>query len=236
MKRIVELCAAGMLAAGGIAAETWLVRHRPGASPAAFEGVMAALGGFRSLAAEAVWFRADLLQEEGRYVELAQLASTLAFLEPHTPEIWAYAAWNLAYNISVMMPSADDRWRWVEAGLRLLRDQGLKVNPGDSDLCREIAWLFQAKIGGRLDSAAPAYREKWAAIVRDVARRDAWEELAMDRGRMRAVERLYKVTDWTSPQASAVYWAYSGLCADTISAETRNFLRQIISYACRTGL
>ena len=76
--------------------------------------VLAALGGVRSIAAEVVWFRADRLQEEGRYVELAQLAETLAFLEPHTPEVWSYAAWNLAYNVSAMMPTAADRFSFCE--------------------------------------------------------------------------------------------------------------------------
>ena len=66
----------------------------------------------------------DRLQDEGRYVELAQLATVLTRMEPHTPEVWSHAAWNLAYNVSVMMPTPADRWRWVEAGIRLLRDCG----------------------------------------------------------------------------------------------------------------
>ena len=99
------------------------------------------------MAAEVIWFRADRLQEEGRYVEMAQLASALAFMEPHTPEVWSYAAWNLAYNVSVMMPDAPERWRWVEAGIRLLRDDGLRLNPRDPVLYRELAWMFLAKVG-----------------------------------------------------------------------------------------
>ena len=79
-------------------------------SPAA-EMIVAGLGGFRSIVAEVVWFRADRLQDEGRYAELAQLSTWLTYLEPHTPEVWSYAAWNLAYNISVTMPTPADRWR-----------------------------------------------------------------------------------------------------------------------------
>ncbi len=222
------------LATAGIVGEWWLVRHRPGKAPAATEGLIAALGGFRSLAAEAVWFRADLMQEEGRYVELAQLASTLTFLEPHTPEIWGYAAWNLAYNISVMMPTSEDRWRWVYAGLRLLRDDGLRLNPDDPDICRELAWLFQMKIGGRIDSSAPLYRIKWREIVQDAERRNAWRELAMEPGRMAEVATRFNVSDWTDPQASALYWAYSGLKGGKASRQTREFLNLIITVALRT--
>lgn len=222
-----------VLAAVGIFGELWLMRHRPGKTPAAAEGLIAALGGFRSLAAEAVWFRADLLQEEGRYVELAQLASTLTFLEPHTPELWGYAAWNLAYNISVMMPTSEDRWRWVYAGLKLLRDDGLRLNPNDPDICRELAWLFQNKIGGKIDSSAPLYRIKWREIVNDAASRNAWDELGMEPNQMALVARLFNITDWTNPQSSALYWAYTGLSSGTASKQTAEFLNLIIKISLR---
>ena len=191
---------------------------RPESSaPALTEGAFAALGGLRSIAAEVIWFRADRLQEEGRYVELAQLASALTFMEPHTPEVWSYAAWNLAYNVAVMMATEEDRWRWVEAGLRLLRDEGLRYNPSSRDLCREIAWMFEIKIGGSIDSAAPIYREKWKAAVEDVAARGAWEELGMDAGEMRRIEHVTGFTDWTDPQLSAIYWGVRGHCRDIVA-------------------
>ena len=107
----------------------WFCQRGGGSGSAEADLVIAGLGGFRGIIAEVVWFRADRLQDEGRYSEMAQLATILTSLEPHTPEVWAYAAWNLAYNISVMMPTAEDRWRWVEAGLKLLRDDGLRLNP-----------------------------------------------------------------------------------------------------------
>jgi len=203
-----------VLAALSVGSQIALSRLRPGRSSVVAEGLLAPLGGLRSVAAEAVWFRADRLQEEGRYVELAQLASVLSLLEPHTPEVWSYAAWNLAYNVSVMMPTAQDRWRWVQAAIRLLRDEGLALNPGSSDLCRELAWLFELKIGTDIDSAAPTYRAEWARIVRDVQVRNAWDELKMDPRRMAAIERGTGLTDWTNPQLSALYWASLGNCRD----------------------
>ena len=222
--------AAGILClAAGAFGQFCLARHRPVAAPMLAESAFAAFGGLRSIATEVVWFRADRLQEEGRYVELAQLASTLTALEPHTPEVWSYASWNLAYNISIMMTSAEDRWRWVEAALRLLRDEGLRLNPGSPELCREIAWLFQLKIGGRLDSAAPHYRQRWREKVEDVARRGAWEELGMDPARMTALEGRYGEFDWADPMASAIYFADLGLA--TAKGEARAFLREILRQA-----
>lgn len=194
---------------GGFAYEVHLARVKH-ASPALAESAFAALGGVRAIIAEVVWFRADRLQEEGRYVELRQLAETLTLLEPHTPEIWSYAAWNLAYNISIMMPTDEDRWRWVEAAIRLLRDRGLKFNPGSREICRELAWLFELKLGGKLDQAAPTFRAKWKAIVEDVKSRDAWEEIGMEKSKMDEIERITGFNDWADPQMSAMYWAKEG--------------------------
>lgn len=195
------------------------------------EGALAAFGGIRSIIAEVVWFRADRLQDEGRYVELAQLASTLSYLEPHTPEVWSYAAWNLAYNISVMMPTHEDRWRWVNAAIVLLRDKGLVLNPTESELYRELAWLFELKLGTDLDAAAPVYRAKWREIVEDVARRNAWEELRMDSRVMDEVMKAYRLSDVADPMFSAVYWAHIGRVVSK-KKEDLAFLNEIIRQSC----
>ena len=216
------LLALAALAVGG---QLLLRRNRPASAPALEEGVLAAVGGLRSVAAEVVWFRADRLQEEGRYVELAQLAETLAFLEPHTPEVWSYAAWNLAYNVSVMMPTAADRWRWVLAAIRLLRDSGLRLNPGSPELCRELAWMFELKIGTDLDAAAGHYRAEWKRIVEDVRARGVWEELGMDPKVMLRIEQATGFGDWTDPQLSAIYWGARGNCADIVQQATILYLR-----------
>ena len=209
-----------LLAALAIGGQVALKRMRPRTAPVMAEGVMAAMGGIRAIAAEVVWFRADRLQEEGRYVELAQLAETLTFLEPHTPEVWSYAAWNLAYNVSVMMPTAADRWRWVLASIRLLRDSGLRLNPASPELCRELAWMFELKIGTDLDAAAGHYRAEWKRIVEDVRRRKAWDELGMDPVVMARIERATGFDDWTDPQLSAIYWAAIGGCRDIVAQAT----------------
>ena len=220
------LAIAVLLLSVAVGAQVALRASRAASSPALAEGAYAALGGLRSIAAEVIWFRADRLQEEGRYVELAQLAATLAAMEPHTPEIWSYASWNLAYNVSVMMPTPEDRWRWVLAGISLLRDKGLVLNPGNPELCRDLAWLFELKIGAEIDSASPLYREEWRRIVEDVKSRGAWEELKMDPAKMLVIERATGLDDWTDSRLSAIYWASEGLPA--AQGQVRNHLVSII--------
>lgn len=211
MRRCAVIVSTLILLAGGAAAQYWLYGRGPVKVPSVGSGVIAALGGLRSIAAEVVWFRADRLERQGRFGELVQLASMLTFLEPHETEVWTYSAWNLSYNISLRMPRDEDKWFWVYSAVRMLRDEALKWNPGDPDICYELAYLFELKIGHKIDVAAPLYREEWRKIVEDVKRRDAWHELSMDRSEMAEIEKLYGVDDWTNPQASAIYWARRGL-------------------------
>ena len=230
-KKILLAALAVFLALLSVGLQFALRAVRPASAPAMTEGALAAFGGIRSIVAEVVWFRADRLQDEGRYVELAQLASTLSYLEPHTPEVWSYAAWNLAYNISVMMPTHEDRWRWVNAAIVLLRDKGLVINPTESELYRELAWLFELKLGTNLDAAAPVYRAKWREIVEDVARRNAWEELRMDSRVMDEVTKAYRLSDVADPMFSAVYWAHIGRVVSK-KKEDLAFLNEIIRQSC----
>jgi hypothetical protein len=230
-KRILLAALVAFLALLSVGLQFALRAVRPASAPAMTEGALAAFGGIRSIVAEVVWFRADRLQDEGRYVELAQLASTLSYLEPHTPEVWSYAAWNLAYNISVMMPTHEDRWRWVNAAIVLLRDKGLALNPTESELYRELAWLFELKLGTNLDAASPVYRAKWREIVEDVARRNAWEELRMDSRVVDEVTKAYGLSDVADPMFSAVYWAHIGRVVSK-KKEDRAFLNEIIRQSC----
>lgn len=225
---LVPACAAALIGLS-LWGQGLLKAQRVAAAPAMAEGAFAALGGLRSLAAEIIWFRADRLQEEGRYVELAQLAQALTLMEPHTPEVWSYAAWNLAYNVSVMMATDEDRWRWVQAGLRLLRDQGIAFNPRDGELYRELAWMFELKLGAHIDTSAPYYRKKWAEIVNDVKVRGAWDELGMDPMHMMTVEKETGCDDWTDPQLSAIYWASKGY--DCASEGDKAMLLEILRQA-----
>ena len=230
MKKILLLPMASVLllalSAGG---QFFLRSNRAASAPAIAQSAFAALGGIRSVVSEIVWFRADRLRDEGRYVELAQLASLLVLMEPHTPEVWSYSAWNMAYNISIMMPTYEDRWRWVDAAVKFLRDKGLKYNPREAELYRELAWMFEMTSGADIDSAASVYREKWAQIVRDVASRGAWEEIGMDPMHMLEIERKTGFNDWTNPQLSAIYWADKGLRYAT--GDNRSFLTGIIRQA-----
>ena len=106
-----------------------------------------ALGGFRGLISNFLWIRANDLQEDDKFFEAAQLADWITKLEPTFPTVWVFQAWNMAYNISVKFKDFPDRWRWLEHGIDLLRDEGLRYNPNSVEIYRELGWFFQHKMG-----------------------------------------------------------------------------------------
>jgi hypothetical protein len=163
-----------------------------------------ALGGFRGVLADVLWMRAGALQDEGRYFELVQLSDWIVKLQPRSPAIWAYHAWNMAYNISMLMSSPAEKWRWVRNGIVLLRDEGMACNPGSPRLHQELAWMFLHKLGTDYDSAAGYYRAQWAAEVDSGAVR-------LDPALVRQIETQIAPLDWRTPQAQSIYWAMAGL-------------------------
>ena len=212
-----------------------------------------ALGGFRGIIADMLWMRSARLQYEGKYFELVQLADWITKLEPRFTDVWAYHAWNLTYNISVLFPDPADRWRWVRHGVSLLRDEGMMYNPGEPRLLYELGWFFQHKIGGSSDDAHMYYKQAWAAemqallgggnpdydlLLRDPVRLQMLQQqYKLDPYLMREIERAYGPLDWRLPQAHAIYWAMRskevGKETDVVFAE--RMIYQSMADAFRRG-
>jgi hypothetical protein len=191
-----------------------------------------ALGGFRGLIANMLWIRAMDLQENDKFFEMAQLADWITKLEPHYVQVWTVQAWNMSYNISVKFKDFDDRWRWVQRGITLLRDEGLKYNPNETLLYRELSWHFQHKMGANLDDANMVYKQEWLKEMSEVFGKqepnldellhpkdaDALHRLnlltnkyKMDPVFMKQVDDQYGPLEWRLPESHAIYWAALGL-------------------------
>jgi hypothetical protein len=186
-----------------------------------------ALGGLRGLIANALWMRMNDLQNDDKFFEMVQLADWTTALEPHFTQVWTDQAWNMAYNISVKFKNPEDRWHWVECGIRLLRDRGIPLNPDAALLYRELSWFFQHKMGQNLDDAHMTYKLRWAQEMQNVLgghpNIEALEhpKTAEEKERARALRDVYKMDpamiqkvdeeygpfDWRLPDAHAVYWA-----------------------------
>jgi hypothetical protein len=193
-----------------------------------------ALGGFRGLISNYLWMRANDLQLDDKFFEAAQLADWITDLEPHFTQVWLFQAWNMAYNISVKFKDFPDRWRWVERGIELLRDNGLHYNPNDPLIYRELAWFFQHKMGQNLDDANGYYKQEWAKEMtpffgtsgtnfenlispqNSADRTNVFllrEKYKIDPVFAQKVDTQYGPLDWRLPEAHAIYWGARGLDA-----------------------
>jgi len=199
------------------------------------------MGVFRSVIIDFLWMRASKLQREKRFYEIVQLYDLIGKLQPYNAKVWAYSAWNMSYNISVSFPPGEERWRWVQNGLERLTGPGLRYNPENLAIYKEIAWIFTHKIGGNTDDSHLLYKTKICEWVQDIAGSDQlsakqviadyesndpvrkeraieiekrlFYELGLELGFMAKLEDhpLLGPLDWRNPKTLAIYWAQRGL-------------------------
>ncbi len=183
-----------------------------------------ALGGFRGIIADILWLRASYLQDNGKYLEVAQLSDWISKLEPRCSAIWSFHAWNMAYNISIMMPDYSDRWRWVNNGIELLRDKGLKYDSGSPKIYFELGWMFEDKIAGKSDDANQLYKKQWAEEMTNLLGsghpdykklennpeklKEMTEHYKLIPSIMQEIENKYGKLDWRCPLTHSLYWGY----------------------------
>jgi hypothetical protein len=161
----------------------------------------------------------------------------------------------MAYNISVKFKENapgdfTDRWRWVERGIELLRDDGLRYNPNDVLIHRELAWDFQHKIGANLDDGNVFYKQQWALEMAPFFGPDGTnftellqpqstnalrlrEKYKIDPAFAQQVDAQWGPLDWRLPEAHAIYWGARGLDAagknpDKVKPDDLITLRRII--------
>ncbi len=121
-----------------------------------------ALGPLKAIIVDSLWWRAIQQQDQGEYFEALQLADWITKLQPTFSSVWAFHGWNMSYNIAHDFADEEDRWNWINHGIELLRDEGLKYNPGDKVIQHEIARIFYNRIGGNIDQGSEYFKNQWA--------------------------------------------------------------------------
>ncbi len=209
---INQLIAAAVLAVGMVVSGTTAVRlsvlaarHKLVYTTTATEGqppqvaLGIAMGAFRGIFVNLLSMRAEEMKEAGRYHEAVELSKAITTLQPRFPRAWTFHAWNLAYNISVSTQTNSERWRWVNEGIELLRDHGLRANPIDLHIHKELAWIFLHKVQGVTDDANIYYKKmiakEWQTVLGAPPQFDPGV-----RDRAKAIERYVA---WLSPVAAS---------------------------------
>jgi len=136
------------------------------ARPSMIYAPLLALG--RAPLVDYLWLRATKLKEQGRVFDAYQLSRMICELQPRFASVWAFQAWNMSYNISVTFKSPEERWRWVKNGIDLLKDKGIPLNPSNTQLYKELAWIFFHKVGDFTDEMHFYYKLQLALIMEDV--------------------------------------------------------------------
>jgi hypothetical protein len=134
--------------------------------PSMFLSPLLALG--RAPLVDYLWLRATQLKEEGRYFDAFQLSGMICELQPKFAAVWAFQGWNMSYNISVTLKSPEERWRWVKNGYELIRDKGIPLNPNNTQLYRELAWILFHKVGDFMDEWHAYYKLQFALQMEDI--------------------------------------------------------------------
>jgi hypothetical protein len=186
----MAVMAAGMVA-GGVMVPRLLQKARDqelrytadpveGAPPIVALGT--AIGALRGIIADYLWIKLQSRKEQGLFYEAMADADLITKLQPRFAEVWGFHGHNMAYNISVLTNTPEERWSWVNAGIDLIRNRGLRYNPNDLGLNKELAFFFAHKIDGVADDAHLHYKREFAREWHfllgpppmDVAEREKW--------------------------------------------------------------
>ena len=205
-------------------------RHRLVYTDTAAEGdppqvaVGIAMGAFRGMFVNWLWIRANEEKMAGRYHEAIELADAITTLQPRFPRVWAFHAWNMAYNISVKTRTPEERWQWVMAGVRLLQKEGIKHNPNDLLLHKELAWIYLHKIQGVTDDANQFYKVRLATEWTTILGPPPAPSPEM-RSREQSMERY---VEWLTPIAEAPPTLSGAIEADPLVEVVRAKVRRML--------
>ncbi|MHC4947137.1 MAG: hypothetical protein ACYTG1_02590 [Planctomycetota bacterium] len=130
-----------------------------GAPP--FVALGTAIGALRGVIVDYLWIKVHIMKEKGLFYEVMADAELITRLQPRFAAVWAFHGHNMAYNISVATYTLEERWEWVNAGIRLVRNEGLRYNPNDMVLHKELAFWFAHKIEGVSDDAHLFYKREF---------------------------------------------------------------------------
>ena len=112
-----------------------------------------AMGALRGVIVDYLWIKVHMNKQKGLYYEVMADADLITKLQPRFSAVWAFHGHNMIYNISVAHNTEEERWEWVKQGIDLVRNRGLRYNPDDLQLHRELSFFFAHKIEGVSDDA-----------------------------------------------------------------------------------
>ena len=103
--------------------------------------LIAALGGFRTVAADLLWLKVDQLWDGGAWYLLPSVMESVVELDPHFLKAWEVYGWHLAYNLNAESVLELDKRYWLDQGLQVLH-RAVDANPDSAEMTQELAWAY----------------------------------------------------------------------------------------------
>jgi hypothetical protein len=115
-------------------------------SKEALEVGFLALGGFRGLLADVLWFKAQTQQDSSHYYELKMMCDLIQKLQPTFTQVHAFQAYNMSYNLATHAENCEDKWYWVRSGVATL-EKGLERTRQNYNLWFELGYQYFDRLG-----------------------------------------------------------------------------------------
>ncbi len=103
--------------------------------------IIAALGGFRTVAADILWMKVDNLWDGGSWQYIPTLLESVVQLDPHFILAWKVYGWHLAYNLNAESVTTIDKKYWLDKGVKVL-ERAVDVNPDSWEPRFELGWTL----------------------------------------------------------------------------------------------
>jgi hypothetical protein len=198
-----------------------------------------AIGALRGLIVDYLWLKVTIQKEKGLLYEVMADSDLISKLQPRFPEVWGFLGHNLAYNISVLTNTPEERWAWVNNGISLVRERGIRYNPNDLELHKELAFWFSHKIDGLADDAHLFYKRQfareWHLLLGvpplDYEKRKEWIKAVADAPD--TLEALYEAEPETRPLVDELKQKLEPLGARFEFGVTKRFLLLLGVWAAR---
>jgi len=103
--------------------------------------VIAALGGFRTVAADLLWLKAERVWDGGSWWAMLPILDAVTQLDPQFILAWQVYGWHTAYNLHAESETIVDKRYWLANGVKTL-ERGVEANPGNWEMIFELGWTL----------------------------------------------------------------------------------------------
>ena len=117
------------------------------------------MGGFRAIAVDLIWMKAQDAQRNRDWHRFLLLNQLTASLQPRFIEVWIFNMWNMSYNLSLLPPTEREGWQWVKRGIAFGKE-GFTRNPDSWRLAWSIGFQYYHKCGTVNDDRGEQY-QRW---------------------------------------------------------------------------